>query len=347
MGHPPDVRSLRHRDYTRPRRRGVNTSGAGRSFTAMSEEDKNAGAAVALSTDRAITSPARALFAPDQVGAIRRTVAKDCDDNEFVMFLELAARYGLDPFARQIWAAKMGGQNGPVTIFVGRDGLLSIAERHEDYEGMEGDVVREGDTLERTAAGVVHTYVRSYAKPTGESPPRPAERRIVGAWARVHRRGRRPTFFYAPISEYKPTGRRLEVSPWSRQESAMILKCAESMALRKAFSVSGLVPEEETRANRVDLTAVGDEPDWGEGALGEWLEALAAEANRVDPGSHRPARMAMLLRGATDFEREALATSLSEFVAERGGEVPARPEPEGEPLDAVVVDEPQAGGHAA
>jgi phage recombination protein Bet len=267
-----------------------------------------------------LTSPARRQFESEQIGAIRRTVAKDCTDAEFVMFLELCARYQLDPFARHIWAARMGGQNGAVSIIIGRDGLLAIAERHPDFRGLEGQPVYAGDDFRTQVsdAGIAVIHETAKVSERGE---------LVGAWARVFREGRRPTYFFAPIDEYKPSGKKLEYSPWSRQLSAMILKCAESMALRKAFSVAGLVPEEETQANRVDLTAPTAEPDYGEGPEGDWLRELVAEANRLQPGSYRPARLAALM-GASDFEREALTASLVEFIVERGGDVPSRPDPD-------------------
>lgn len=136
-----------------------------------------------------ITIPARYGFGPEQTEAIKRTVAKDCTPAEFVMFMELAARYHLDPFAKHIWAAKMG-DNKPVAILVGRDGYLAIAERHPAYQGMDSDVVRDGDTfkLQRTPhPEVVHEY--------GEQ-----RGAILGAWAMVYRTDRIvPTYFYAPI----------------------------------------------------------------------------------------------------------------------------------------------------
>ncbi len=43
-----------------------------------------------------------ARLRPHQLDLIRRTVAADCTNEEFDLFIEAAERYGLDPFRRQI-----------------------------------------------------------------------------------------------------------------------------------------------------------------------------------------------------------------------------------------------------
>lgn len=61
---------------------------------------------------------------------LMETVAKGCTPEQFMLMLELAKRYKLDPFAKQIWATKVG-------ILVGRDGFLTLAHRSGDFDGME------------------------------------------------------------------------------------------------------------------------------------------------------------------------------------------------------------------
>lgn len=288
--------------------------------------------------DASLGVPARYGFEKEQRLAIRATVAKDCNDHEFVMLLELAARYELDPFARQIWAAKMSGANGPVSILIGRDGLLAIADRNPDFRGMRAAAVHENDSLvldrvTRPGDGteridVAHTW-------PGGSLKRDARGELVAAFAIVRREGRDDTLFIAYLDEYVPANiENMRRSPWQRQREGMLIKCAQSNALRVAYSISGFVPDEETQANRaLDTTAAPAEPVYDDGPDGEWLRALVAEANRMRPGSYRPAKLAALM-GASDFEFEALAASLVAFIGQHGGDAPARPE---EPVDAEVV----------
>lgn len=171
---------------------------------------------------------------------IKAQVAKDCTDAEVGYFLELAAHYDLDPFAREIWCVK---NKSRLLIMVGRDGLRKIAQR----QGLtiDGDVVRENDDFKvvRTEQGraVHHTY--------GKLKDRGA---IIGAWCEVRDRG----FFFAPLSEYKPAGAN-EYSPWSKQTSVMILAAAERQALRQATPLGGLLVQGEEESAAAVGTGTG------------------------------------------------------------------------------------------
>ncbi|MBR1487194.1 MAG: recombinase RecT [Synergistaceae bacterium] len=163
----------------------------------------------------------------DQVQTIKNTVAIGANDNELKMFLSIAAKYELDPFLHEIWFANMGNRN---VIMTGRDGYLKIANRNPNFDGITGDVVHAGDKFVKEGDNVKHAYNIQNRGP------------IVGAYAIVHRTDRsHPVFVYAPFNEYNKGGRGV----WGQYPSAMILKVAESMALKRAFSISGLVTEEE------------------------------------------------------------------------------------------------------
>lgn len=165
-------------------------------------------------------------WSPDEVTTIRNTVAKGASDNELKMFLHLSQTYGLDPFAKEIWFIKAGGQ--PV-IMTSRDGYLKIANNDKGYEGMVSDVVYEGDAFQKTVDGVSHTY--GVGKRGG----------ILGAYALVYKQGTRfPAYVFAPFRDYNKGN-----NVWRQYPHAMILKVAESMALKRAFSLSGLVTREE------------------------------------------------------------------------------------------------------
>jgi len=164
-------------------------------------------------------------FTPKEIETIRRTVAEKATDDEFRMFMHLAKSYGLDPFNGEIFFWKM---NGKPTIMTSRDGYLKIADSHTSYDGLVSDVVRENDLFKRKQDGIVHEYGSDRGS-------------IVGAYALVYRNDRSyPTYMFAPFKEYN-AGTRV----WAQYPSAMILKVAESMALKRAFTVSGLVTREE------------------------------------------------------------------------------------------------------
>ena len=117
-----------------------------------------------------------------------------------------------------------------------RDGYLKIANNDKGYEGMVSDVVYEGDAFQKTVDGVSHTY--GIGKRGS----------ILGAYALVYKQGIRfPAYVFAPFRDYNKGN-----NVWRQYPHAMILKVAESMALKRAFSLSGLVTREELDA--------GDEP---------------------------------------------------------------------------------------
>lgn len=162
----------------------------------------------------------------EQVDTIRRTVARDANDTELKMFLHLSETYGLDPFAKEIWCIKMGGRP---TIMTSRDGYLKIANRNPHFKGMRADVVYEGDSFQKVGDEVKHVYgIQNRGKP-------------VGAYCFVYRDDRNyPIYVYAPFKDYYKSG-----GTWNTYPHAMILKVAEAQALKRAFSISGLVTQEE------------------------------------------------------------------------------------------------------
>src|SRR6056297_2975010 len=167
-------------------------------------------------------------FSSKEIETIRRTVAEKANDDEFRMFMHLARSYGLDPFNGEIFFWKV---NGKPTIMTSRDGYLKIADSHQAYDGIVSDVVRSNDVFKREKDDIKHEY----GADRGD---------IIGAYALVYRSDRRyPVYVFAPFKEYN-AGTRV----WANYPSAMILKVAESMALKRAFTVSGLVSREEMDA---------------------------------------------------------------------------------------------------
>lgn len=277
-----------------------------------------------------ITERLRAEFDPGQVDLIRHTVAKDCDDGELAMFLEVCARYELDPLSKQIWAAKMSGK---LQIIVSRDGLLTLANRSPDFRGCESDAVRWNDYFRKfrdpvLGTQVEHEYRDEEGNPTAHEDKRGA---IIGAWALVHREAHKPMYFYATWAEYGTKAGGDRQSPWKTHPSAMIIKVAQAVTLRQAFSISGVVGEQEVARAQV-LSTPGDggpaEIEWGDDpALAEQLKA------GFDVLGWTRSKMRLALRGKTDDERRGVLAQLH-AEADRAAEGPI--------ADAEVVPEPEA-----
>ena len=86
-------------------------------------------------------------FTDEEKRVMMQTVAKNCSAAEFTMLMRLSMTYGLDPFAKEIWAIKRNDRE-PALITVSRDGFLKIAQRDPDFGGLQGAAVCEGDTFE-------------------------------------------------------------------------------------------------------------------------------------------------------------------------------------------------------
>jgi phage recombination protein Bet len=135
-------------------------------------------------------------------------------------FLLHARRTGLDPIARQIYCIERGGQWGTQ---VSIDGARLVAERTGQYRGQT--------PTQWTADGI--TWVDVWL----------AKENPAAARVGVHREGfAEPLFAVATWDAYNAN------SPiWRKMPALMLGKCAEMLALRKAFpqDLSGLYSTEE------------------------------------------------------------------------------------------------------
>jgi phage recombination protein Bet len=163
-------------------------------------------------------------FTADEIQLIKDTVARGTDDLQFKLFLYQARAVGLNPLAKQIHAVLRYNQNTgkqDMAIQTGIDGYRLIAARTGCYAGSDEPRFKETEKGIYPVSCAVTVY------------------KVVG--------GVRCPFTAAAFwNEYYP-GDGKHGFFWRKMPHGQLAKCAEALALRKAFpaELSGLYTNEE------------------------------------------------------------------------------------------------------
>jgi phage recombination protein Bet len=148
-----------------------------------------------------------------QIELLKKTIASGSTDDELALFLTMAGRYQLDPLMKQIVFIKAGGK---VIPYVGIDGLRTVADRTGHYAPGDETAFEEDGTKLISATACVIKLVGNH---------------LVKVYV---------TAFFDEHNKPKSHA-------WESMPKLMLAKCAEALALRKAFpaALSGLYEASE------------------------------------------------------------------------------------------------------
>jgi phage recombination protein Bet len=167
-------------------------------------------------------------FSRDEMSVIKDVIARGASDVELKMFVAMAQKLGLDPLSKQIHCVKRrarladGSYGDAMTIVVGIDGYRLVAERTGRY------CPGKAPTYEYDAHGRVTSATAYVLKLAG------------GAWHEVS-----AVAFWEEYAQTNKDGQ--PTAMWAKMPRLMLAKCAEALALRRAFpaELSGVYTDDE------------------------------------------------------------------------------------------------------
>ena len=200
-----------------------------------------------------ITNKAESIDIFDQKNITAATLrkylvgAQDVTDQEMAMFIAISRSQNLNPYTKEVYVIKY--KNSPAQIVVSRDAYRKRAQKDPNFNGIRnGVIVENGD-------GSIEKLDGAFKK---------KNQLLIGAWCEVQMKNLDyPIYIAVSYDEYVQTkkdyntGETKPNSMWASKPMTMLVKVAESQALRLAFpEMSGTyseeeLPPEETRPREV------------------------------------------------------------------------------------------------
>lgn len=192
-----------------------------------------------MGSELAVRSTTTALaFDAGQRKLIRDTFASGASEQEFAALIAVAERRGLDPFLRQVYFVQRWDSQKSCMVWavqVSIDGLRGIAQKTGLYDGQD-----EPEFEYDAKGGLKSCRVRVYRKD----------------WSR-------PSVAVAHWGEYAQKKKDGSLTAfWAGKPHIMLAKCAEALAIRKAFpeDTGGIYTAEEMGEEPINITPVDARP---------------------------------------------------------------------------------------
>jgi len=199
----------------------------------------------------ATLTPTPLEFTHEQLVVIKESICKGATDAELALFVATCKRTGLDPFLKQIYAVKRYDSREKkevMAIQVGIDGMRLTAERTGKYGGQGPVEYLDNETGEWSE--IWHGKGYPYAA-------------RVTVYRKDWAAGAHAICRWDSYAQHLGADQKLS-SSWQRMPDVMLGKCAESLAMRRAFpaEMSGMAavidPEYDAEAEIAEVSLAAE-----------------------------------------------------------------------------------------
>lgn len=169
------------------------------------------------------------------ITTIRETIAKDCNESQFKLFMSIAKSSGANPILSEIHPVVRSGQ---LTTQFGIDFFVKEAKKTEGYKGYDVQMVHENDEFkmhqEKDDDGRYFIVIdnHSFGMPRGK---------VIGGYAFAYKEGLKPFSVIMEVDEvehYKRSPIGMQKNMWTNQFNDMFKKHMVKRALKAAFGLN-------------------------------------------------------------------------------------------------------------
>lgn len=186
-----------------------------------------------MSNSTALITPFGELTEQDIV-TVRETIAKDCNESQFRLFMGIAKVSGANPILGEIHPSVFQGK---LTVQFGIDFHIRKAKETEGYLGYDVQLVHENDTFKmsqkQTDDGRYYAVIEehSWGFPRGK---------VIGGYAAAYKEGLAPFTVVMDVEEvehFKRSNIGMQKTMWTNYFNDMFKKHMVRRALKAAFGL--------------------------------------------------------------------------------------------------------------
>lgn len=188
-----------------------------------------------MSNQLIVSQNSLANFNPEDIQTIRETIAKDCNESQFKLFMAIAQNANANPILNEIFPSVFGGK---LTVQFGIDFYVRKAKEAEGFLGYDVQLVHENDEIkmhqERDEDGRYYIVIddHSFGFPRGK---------VIAGYAIAYKEGFKPFSVIMEVDEvehYKRSNIGMQKTMWTNNFNDMFKKHMVRRALKAAFGLN-------------------------------------------------------------------------------------------------------------